>query len=140
MNHTEKDTPSRERWTQQEKEFVLSQLGKKDFEDIGREIGRSGLAIKLFVHRQRLSARQTVKNNILIRLLELKFGKAEYFNPTRGFYREVGITQMRFWSLYKGEAQITEKEYIDIRNHFNIDAEVAFHSRQLKLFPPPIKK
>lgn len=139
MNHAEKDTPSRERWTQQEKEFVLSQLGKKDFEDIGREVGRSGLAIKLFVHRQRLPVRPTVKNNILIQLLKLKFGKPEYFNPTREFYQAVGITQMRFWSLYKGEAQITEKEHIDIRNHLHIDSEVAFHSRQLKLFPS-IKK
>ncbi|WP_352422245.1 XRE family transcriptional regulator [Proteiniphilum sp.] len=140
MNHTEKDTPPRERWTLQEKEFVLSQLGKKNFDDIGREIGRSGMAIKLFVHRQRLPVRRTVKNNILIRLLELKFGKPEYFTPTREFYREVGMTQMRFWALYKGEAQITEKEYIDIRDHFKIDAEVAFESRQLNLFTPPHKK
>lgn len=122
------------RWTKKEKEYVLSQIGKKDFEAIGREIGRSALAVKLFVHRQRLSAHQVVKNNILIKLLQVKFGNPEYFNPTREFYRSVGITQMRFWSLYKGESQITEKEYIAIRNHFNIDAEVAFESRQLNMF------
>lgn len=127
------------RWTEQEKEWVLGQLGKKSFEEIGHGIGRSEMAVKIFVHRHRVSPHNKVKNNILIQLLKLKFGKPEYFNPTREFYQAVGITQMRFWSLYKGEAQITEKEYIDIRNHLHIDSEVAFHSRQLKLFPS-IKK
>jgi len=95
------------RWSPQEKEYVLSQIGKKDYEENRKDIGRSGLAVKLFVHRKRLPVRQTVKNNLLIKLLEVKFGNPEYFNPTREFYREVGMTQMRFWSLYKGESQIT---------------------------------
>lgn len=122
------------RWSPQEKEYVLSQIGKKNFDEIGREIGRSGLAVKLFVHRQRLPIRKTVKNNLLIKLLEVKFGNPEYFNPTREFYREVGMTQMRFWSLYKGESQITEKEHKAIREHLQIDDKAAFEARQLNIF------
>jgi hypothetical protein len=125
---------NQQRWTQKEKEYVLGNIGKKDFEEIGREIGRSGLAVKLFVHRKRLAVGKTVRNNILIKLLEVKFGNPEYFNPTREFYQKAGMTQMRFWALYKGEVQITEKEYITIREHLNIDAVAAFEARQLNIF------
>lgn len=126
--------PNQSRWTEQEKELVLGQLGKKTFEEIGREIGRSEMAVKLFVHRHRISPHKRVKNNILIKLLEVKFGDPKYFNPTRDFYKEVSMTQMRFWALYKGEEQITEKEYKAIREHLNIDAEAAFEARQLNIF------
>lgn len=122
------------RWTREEKEYVLSQLGKKSFEEIGREIERSEMAVKLFVHRLRISPHKKVKNNILIKLLEVKFGDPKYFNPTRDFYKEVGMTQVRFWALYKGEEQITEKEYRTIREKLNIDAEAAFEARQLNIF------
>lgn len=122
------------RWSIEEKEFVEKNIGKLSFEAIGSQIGRSELAVKLFVHRKRLPVRQTVKNNILIKLLEVKFGNPEYFNPTREFYREVGLTQMRFWSLYKGESQITEKEYKAICEHLQIDVEDAFEARQLNIF------
>jgi len=92
------------------------------------------MAVKLFVHRHRISPHQKVKNNILINLLTVKFGDPKYFNPTRDFYKEIGMTQMRFWALYKGEEQITEKEYKIIREHLNIDAEAAFEARQLNIF------
>lgn len=122
------------RWSAEEKEFVEKHIGKLSFEAIGSQIGRSELAVKLFVHRARIPVRKSVRNNLVIELLRAKFGKPEYFTPTREFYTAVGITQMRFWALYRGEVQVSEREYRAIRKHLKIDSQAAFDARQLNLF------
>lgn len=122
------------RWSAEEKEFVEKHIGKLSFETIGSQIGRSELAVKLFVHRSRIPVRKSVRNNLLLELLRAKFGNPEYFTPTREFYLSVGITQMRFWALYRGEVQVSEREYKAIRKHLNIDSQAAFDARQLDLF------
>ena len=121
-------------WTPDEEKFVRENVGKLDFADIGRQIGRSPLAVKLFIHRRRIAFRPSVRNNLVIGLLRIKFGNPEYFRPTKDFYAAVGITQMRFWALYRGEVQVSEKEYKALRNHFGIEAEAAFEARQISLF------
>ena len=122
------------RWTIEEKEFVKKNIGKLSFDAIGSQIGRSELAVKLYVHRSRIPVRKAVRNNLVLELLRAKFGNPEYFTPTREFYLAVGITQMRFWALYRGEVQVSEHEYKAIRKHLKIDSQAAFDARQLDLF------
>ena len=121
-------------WTPDEEKFVRENVGKLDFADIGRQIGRSPLAVKLFIHRRRIAFRPSVRNNLVIKLLRIKFGNPEYFRPTKEFYSAIGITQMRFWALYRGEVQVSEKEYKALCSHFCINAEAAFEARQISLF------
>lgn len=102
--------------------------------EISRSIGRSERAIRLFLHRRRIPFRNVVKRNMVIELLVLKFIKPEYFNPTRDFYKAVGISQVRWWDLYHGRKPVTEKEYITLVEHFQISHIDAFESRQLTLF------
>ena len=122
------------RWTPAEQQTVIDNLGKLDFFQIGQLIGKSELAVKLFVHRKRISYTSKVKTNHLLALLKLKFGHPEYFNPTKNFFRAVGITQMRYWALYRGECTISSEEYKSIREHFELPAEDVIKSRQLDLF------
>ncbi len=121
-------------WTEEQIEFVLSNIGKLSFEEMGRRIGKTKNAIHLYIHRKRISYKPTVKVNLITELLDLAFRKAEYFNPTKEFFTEVNITQMRWWALYRGEVSPTEQEYNTLKEHFGITSETVFNNRQLSLF------
>lgn len=121
-------------WSEEDRNFALQNAGKMSFEEIGRAVGRSKNAVHLFLHRQRKSYKPTVRKNLIIEILDLAFTKAEYFNPTREFFETVGITQMRFWSLYRGEASPTEQEYKTIKEHLGVTSEQVFENRQLSIF------
>lgn len=121
-------------WSEEDRNFALQNAGKMSFEEIGRAVGRSKNAVHLFLHRQRKPYRATVKKNLIIEILDLAFVNAEYFKPTREFFETVGMTQMRFWSLYRGEASPTEQEYKTLKEHLGVTSEQVFENRQLSLF------
>lgn len=54
--------------------------------------------------------------------------------PTRAFYREVGINQMRWWDLFHGRKNITQAEYVALSKYFGLTLEEAFEARQLSMF------
>lgn len=124
-------------WTSEQKKFLEENIGKLTLEQIGERLGKSALAVKLYMHRHRMSVGPKVKRNILQELLRMKFGDPRYFQPTREFYRDIGITQRRWWDLFHGRKQITRDEYLRIAKNFNLTLEEAFESRQLKLFEEP---
>lgn len=121
-------------WSPEDKQFIKDNAGKMTLSELAEKVNRSELAVQLYMHRHRIVIGQTVKRNLLQEILKLKFVQAEYFTPTRAFYRAVGINQMRYWDLYYGRKQITQNEYIAIATHFNVSLEEAFNARQLNLF------
>lgn len=124
-------------WTPEQEAFLKKSIGKLTIEQIGMHLGKSALAVKLYMHRHRMSVGPKVKRNILQELLRMKFGDPRYFQPTREFYRDIGITQRRWWDLFHGRKQITRDEYLRVAKNFNLTIEEAFESRQLKLFEEP---
>ena len=88
------------KWKQEEEIYVRENVGKKTMEEMAEYVGRSPLAVKLFLHRKKIVAGQTVKRNLVQEMLRLKFRHPENFSPTREFYREVNINQRRFWDIY----------------------------------------
>jgi len=121
-------------WTEEQRQFVIDNAGKLSFEEMGVRLGKSKNAVHLFIHRNRIPYKPSVKLNIVKELLDIAFVKAEYFKPTKDFFNEVEMTQMRFWSLYRGEVHPTEDEYERLKTHFNVSSERVFNNRQLKLF------
>lgn len=103
-------------------------------EEMAEYVGRSPLAVKLFLHRKKIVAGQTVKRNLVQEMLRLKFRHPENFSPTREFYREVNINQMRFWDIYYGRKQITQQEYVALSKYFGLTLQEAFEARQLSMF------
>ena len=97
-------------------------------------VGRSELAVQLFMHRRKIVIRQVVKRNLVQEILSLKFKHPENFMPNRPFYKEVGINQMRFWDLYYGRKPITNEEYLSLCDYFGITLQEAFEARQLNIF------
>ena len=121
-------------WTVEQKKYVSENAGKLSFEEMASRIGKTKNAVHLFVHRNRILYKPAVKINLLIEILDIAFTRAEYFKPTTEFFKEIGMTQMRFWSLYRGEVHPTEEEYKALKQHFSVSGERIFENRQLSLF------
>jgi hypothetical protein len=86
------------------------------------------------MHRNRLVIGNTVKRNLIIELLKLRYKHPEDFTPSAVFYRETGITPQRWWKMYKGKLQVSEIDYISLTKYFSITLQEAFNTRQLSLF------
>lgn len=121
-------------WTEEQKKYVSENAGKLSFEEMASHIGKTKNAVHLFVHRNRIQYKPAVKVNLLTEILDIAFTRAEYFKPTTEFFKEIGMTQMRFWALYRGEVHPTEDEYETLKKHFNVSGERIFENRQLSLF------
>lgn len=122
------------RWQPHEDGFVRDNVNKMTLEQMAEHLGKSVLAVKLYMHRNHIVCGQTVKRNIVQEMLRIKFRHTENFMPTRTFYHEVGINQMRWWDLFHGRKNITQTEYIALSKYFGITLEEAFEARQLCIF------
>ena len=121
-------------WTQEQKDFVLNNYTKMTIEEMADSICKSYMAVQLFMHRQRISSAPTVKRNLIIEMLTVKFVHPEYFMPTKTFYKAVGLTSARWWDLYYGKRKPTNEEYLSIATHLKVSLQEAFESRQLMIF------
>lgn len=123
------------KWTPEQIKYLKASLGHVAFRDMAAQLGKSERAIQLYVHRARLAvSTSAVKKNIVLELLTHRFGNPNYFTPTRNFYDAVGISQVRWWRLYRGQDGIKTEEYVALAKHFNVSIEEAFELRQLDLF------
>lgn len=123
----------KKRWNDAEREFLLENLDKMTIKELAKTLHRTELAIKLYIHFQRIK-KSDCKRNLLLEILTQKFVHPENFRTTRSFFKTVGISQVRFWKLYRGDTPVSEKEYIALIRYFNVDLLDAFEARQLKLF------
>lgn len=114
--------------------YIRDNAGKLTLSEMAVSVGRSELAVQLFMHRRKIVIRQVVKRNLVQEILSLKFKHPENFMPNRPFYKEVGINQMRFWDLYYGRKPITNEEYLSLCDYFGITLQEAFEARQLNIF------
>ena len=122
------------RWTPEEEKYIRDNAGKLTLSEMAVSVGRSELAVQLFMHRRKIVIRQVVKRNLVQEILSLKFKHPENFMPNRPFYKEVGINQMRFCDLYYGRKPITNEEYLSLCDYFGITLQEAFEARQLNIF------
>ena len=67
-------------------------------------------------------------------MLEYRFCHLEDSHPSKFFFRETGINQVRYWDLFFGRKPIKPEEYKAVAEYFNITISEAFDSLQLNLF------
>lgn len=128
-------TMSNKKWTKNDTAFLVDNYGIMSLEEMAARLGRSTMAVRLFALRHRLDERhQVVKENRLKKLLEYRFRHLEDFHPSRFFFKETGINQVRYWDLFFGRKPITPAEYKAVADYFNITVAEAFDSLQLNLF------
>lgn len=122
------------KWKPHEEAFVRDNAGKLTLQQLADSVGRSALAVQLFMHRKQIVVGQTVKRNLVQEVLRIKFKHPENFLPTRAFYQAVGINQMRWWDIFYGRKSISQKEYIALCEYFGVTMQEAFEARQLCIF------
>lgn len=120
-------------WTPEQIEFVKKNFTTMTIEDMADTLIKSYAAVQQFMHRHRLAI-SSVKRNVIIELLKIKFVNPEYFTPNKSFYEAVGLTTARWWDLYYGRKSPTSEEYVTIATHFKVSIQEAFDSRQLSIF------
>ncbi len=122
------------RWQPHEDEFVRLQANKLTPEQMSEHLGRSALAVQLYMHRHHISVGSKIKRNLVQEILRIKFRHPENFLPGKSFYRTTGINQKRWWDIFHGRRNITQEEYLALSHYFGITLEEAFEARQLLLF------
>lgn len=124
-------------WKPSEIEFLKENISKMTIESIALSLGRSEMSVKLFCYRHRIALGKQVKRPIMVSILQIKFGDAKWFVPTREFYEQTNISQKRFSKLRCGYAQPTEDEIKAVCRVLNMNhneyAELLA-ARQLDLF------
>lgn len=124
-------------WTEDEDRFVRTNAGMMSFENIGLAIGRSALAVQLYMHRNGIATRQVLQRPIVRLMIQTKFGDEKLFVPNRAFYQRVGIGMKRFQNLSKGYCQPTQDELIRISRALNMQPDEMMKlqdATQLDLF------
>ena len=139
MKKTEKKQPAyqRPRWTDEEERFVRANAGSMEIGEMARRLGKTEIAVQLFIHRRQIPLGAKVRRNLVTEMLRLKFIHPENFRPTRLFYHTVGITPMRWYDIYFGRKAVTETEYLALARYFGVTLQEAFESCQLSLFETP---
>ena len=108
-------------WSAAEDKFLREQLSKGlSLKSIAASMGRSEDAVYLYCYRHHITLKPVLKNPMMRRLLEIKFGNPDFFHPSKDFFRQTGINQKRWTELAWGYVQPTQDE---------------LNARQLELFP-----
>ena len=124
-------------WTEIERRFLMENLRTMPIHQIAQRIGRSERAVRLYMFRHGIPIRPQTKCPTIPQLLEIKFGNANWFRPTREFYEQVGITQKRWQDLRMRYAAPTQEELVRISRVLHLQTEEALQlvdSVQLELF------
>lgn len=124
-------------WSLEDKRFLMENLRRLTTKQIAEVLGRSETAVKLFLYRHRLPVGRQVKSPTVVKLLQIKFGDANWFTPDRSFYEQVGIGQRRWQKLAWGYANPTEEELRQIARVLKLSVEDSLQlldASQLNLF------
>lgn len=125
-------------WSPSEDAILRSELEKKTpLKDIADMLCKTEDAVYLYCYRHNIPLRPRLKNPMMRKLLEIKFGRSELFKPDRGFFERVGINQKRWSELAWGYVQPTQDEMMRVAKELNFTVEETFKlmdSRQLDLF------
>lgn len=105
--------------------------------DIALALQRTEDAVYLYCYRHHIPLRPRLKNPMMRRLLQIKFGDPDFFHPNKAFFSSSGINQKRWSDLAWGYTQPTQDELMRVAKILNFSIDEAFQlmeSRQLNLF------
>ena len=126
-------------WSPSEDQFLREQLAKNvPLNSIAESLKKSEDAVYLYCYRHHIALRPRLKNPMMRRLLEIKFGDPDFFKPNKGFFHQTGINQKRWAELSWGYVQPSQEELKRAAVALNFTVEETFklmEARQLDLFP-----
>lgn len=130
---------SNRNWTTDEDRILRREIANhRPIASIARLLGKTETAVYLYAYRHRIALKPTIKNPVMRKLIEIKFGSVEYFSPTRDFFKKVYISQKRWAELVFGYAPATTDEISRVAKTLNYSLDEAFKlldCRPQSLFP-----
>jgi hypothetical protein len=66
-------------WTDEEDKRLRQMLHSYSLKEIALSLGRTEMAVKLYIHRERIAIHSKVKKNLLLELLYIRFINPELF-------------------------------------------------------------
>ena len=125
-------------WSPSEDQFLREQLAENvPLNSIAESLNKSEDAVYLYCYRHHIPLKPRLKNPLMRRLLEIKFGNPDFFHPSKDFFRQTGINQKRWTELAWGYEQPTQ-ELKRAAVILNLTVEETFklmEARQLELVP-----
>jgi hypothetical protein len=131
--YNREDKISLKHWTEEEDRQVREMLHRYSPGEIAQALGRSEIAVRQYIHRERLPIRGRLKKNLVIEMLRMRFIHPEFFMPNRKFYKDLKINQNRWWRLYRGEEKPTDEECRRLVEYLELPADEFFKKRQLEI-------
>lgn len=108
--------------------------------ELVRRLKRSETAIRLKMHRMRITLRSVVpdKENPLFSIINAKYnGHPEYFTPSQGFYDRTGIKKVLFWKMYRGEVRASVDVCKKVAEELGVTGVELIGALQQSLFDNP---
>ena len=125
-------------WSQAEDLTLRDELKKgTPLRTIAIKMGKTQKAVYLYCYRHYIPMRTQVKNPLMQKLLEIKFGDIELFHPNQSFFDKTGINQKRWGELAFGYCQPSQEEMLRVARALNFDVDESlklFEAKQLGLF------
>jgi hypothetical protein len=126
-------------WTPEEEQWLAENINKLTMPEVCEHLQRNENTVNIKLLRLRIPRRkggvnkEMVSRNMVIEMLTQRIGDPATFKPTRQFFERTEIMQKRFHQLYRGEKNITVKEYRALAREWNVTLDDAFEMRQLKM-------
>ncbi len=125
-------------WLECEEKFLRENLGVLPMNELVRKLKRSETAIRLKIHRMRLTPRTVVHDNPLLSIISGKFnGHPEYFVTTQGFFDRTGISRNLFWKMYRGEVRASVDVCKKVAEELGLTGVELIGALQQSLFDNP---
>lgn len=110
-------------WEKKKEELKAKILDGLSLEEIADHFNTTSNSVQLAIHRYRLFNPEKLRASLAYRVIKQVFRRPEYFCPNRGFYKAIGVTQKRWWNLFRGEEKITQEEFNRLGIHLKLTLE-----------------
>ena len=110
-------------WEKKKEELKSKILDGLSLEEIAEHFDTTSNSVQLAIHRYRLFNPEKLRASLAYRVIKLVFRRPEYFSPNKDFYKAIGISQRRWWYIFKGEVKITQEEFNRLGVHLKLTLE-----------------
>ena len=122
----------RQRWKQHKKYFDEN-INRKTPELMAKELQVDLKSLKRYLHRYKVVPPRK-QFTLAYRLIKAKYTYPEYFTPTRRFFEATGIGQRRWGLIFRGDEEMTGKEFRSVVEHLKLDKREITKTLNLEIF------
>lgn len=102
-------------------------------EEIADKFDTTAYNINQVIHRNGLFIIDENNPSLAYKIIKTVFrNHPQYFKPNREFYTATNISQQRWWTLFRGDDKMTDKEFKNIALHLGLTLHEAYKIRDVQ--------